>query len=160
MEIQRTIQYKTHGGGIQMKKLTRILVPVDASEGAERAVKFAVSLAETTGAVLDILHVSYFDKDTDAEEESWLPEAIAGSVGAMEKEALERARKHVPPSVTAEYHRRTGIPADEILRFAQEKQTGLIVVGCRGLGFMKGLLLGSVSQEIVERADVSVAVAR
>ena len=143
-----------------MKKLTRILVPVDASEGAERAVEFAVALAEPTGAVLDILYVSYFDTDTDAEEESWLPEAIAGPVGAREKEALERAGKHVPPSVMAEYHCRTGIPADEILRFAQEKQTGLIVVGCRGLGFVEGLLLGSVSQEIVERARVSVAVAR
>ena len=52
------------------------------------------------------------------------------------------------------------IPADEILRFAEEKGHELIVVGGRGLSGVKGFLLGSVSQEIVERATVSVAVAK
>ena len=143
-----------------MKKLTRILVPVDASNGAKQAVRLAAELAAATGAALDILHVSYFDTDTDAFEESWLPEAIAGPVGIEEQEALERARKHVPSSVPAEYHRRTGIPAEEILQFAEERPDDLIVVGCRGLGFMQGVLLGSVSQAIAERASVPVLVAR
>lgn len=143
-----------------MKQLTRILVPVDASNGSKRAVEVAAALATSTGAVLDILHVSYFDADTDAFEESWLPEAIAGPVGIEEQEALERARKHVPSSVTAEYHRRTGIPAEEILQFAEDYSSGLIVIGCRGLGFMEGVLLGSVSQTVVERSTVPVVVAR
>ena len=143
-----------------MKNLTRILVPVDSSASADRAVTLAASLAQATGAVLDVLHVSYFDADTDDEQESWLPASIAGPVGRVGQEALERARKHVPASVTAVYHRRTGIPAEEILGFAAEKQAGLIVIGCRGLGVVEGFLLGSVSQEIVERATVSVVVAR
>lgn len=143
-----------------MKNLTRILVPVDSSAGADRAVTLAADLALATGAVLDVLHVSYFDADTDDDNESWLPASIAGPVGRAGQEALERARKHVPASVTANYHRRTGIPADEILSFVSENQTGLIVIGCRGLGMVKGFLLGSVSQEIVERATVSVVVAR
>ncbi|MBQ1460657.1 MAG: universal stress protein, partial [Selenomonas sp.] len=61
-------------------KLARILVPIDASEGAGRAAAFAVNLAEITGADVDVLHVTYFDKDTDAKEESWLPDSIAGSM--------------------------------------------------------------------------------
>ena len=44
-------------------KLARILVPIDASEGAGRAAAFAVNLAEITGADVDVLHVTYFDKD-------------------------------------------------------------------------------------------------
>lgn len=143
-----------------MKKLTRILVPVDASHGSKAAVQLAAELALATGAALDILHVSYFDADTDAGEESWLPDAIAGSVEAEEQEALNRARKCVPSRVPAAYHRRTGIPAEEILRFAEEQSAGLIVVGCRGLGIVKGALLGSISQAIMERASVPVVVAR
>lgn len=142
-----------------MKKLTRILVPVDASDGSKRAVQLAAGLAAATGAMLDILHVSYFDADTDAKE-SWLPDAIAGSAGLEEQKALEQARGYVPDSVSAEYHRRTGSPAEEILQFAKVRSVDLIVVGCRGLGFVEGVLLGSVSQMIVERAAVPVLVAR
>ena len=64
-----------------MKNLTRILVPVDSSAGADRAVTLAADLALATGAVLDVLHVSYFDADTDDDNESWLPASIAGPVG-------------------------------------------------------------------------------
>lgn len=143
-----------------MKKLTRILVPVDASPGSKLAVRLAAELAVVTGAALDILHVSYFDAGTDDFQESWLPEAIAGSAGAEAREALESARKCVPSLVSAAYYRRTGIPAEEILRFADDKSAGLIVIGCRGLGIVKGALLGSISQAIVERASVPVVVAR
>lgn len=143
-----------------MKNLTRILVPVDASNGSNLAVQLAAELAMATGAALDILHVSYFDAHTDASEESWLPDAIAGSVEAEEQEVLERAKKYVPSSVPARYHRRTGNPAKEILQFAKDRSAGLIVVGCRGLGRMQGALLGSISQVIVERASVPVLVAR
>ena len=143
-----------------MKKLTRILVPVDASPGSKLAVRLAAELAVVTGAALDILHVSYFDAGTDDFKESWLPEAIAGSAGAEAREALESARKCVPSLVSAAYYCRTGIPAEEILQFAEERPDDLIVVGCRGLGFMQGVLLGSVSQAIAERASVPVLVAR
>lgn len=143
-----------------MKKLTRILVPVDGSEGSERAAELAAELAAVSGASLDVLHVTYFDRETDALEESWLPDSIAGPVGEAERQALERAAGQIPDSVEATYHHRTGIPADEILRFAEEKGHELIVVGGRGLSGVKGFLLGSVSQEIVERAAVSVAVAK
>lgn len=143
-----------------MKKLTRILVPVDASDGSKRAVQLAAELAAATGAMLDILHVSYFDADTDALKESWLPDAIAGSAGLEEQKALEQAREYVPDSVSAAYHRCTGSPAEEILQFAKVRSVDLIVVGCRGLGFVEGVLLGSVSQTIVERAAVPVLVAR
>lgn len=45
-----------------------------------------------------------------------------------------------------------GDPADAVLEAAIEKKADLIVVGSRGLGRVKGLLLGSVSQKIVQSA--------
>ena len=77
-------------------KLARILVPIDASEGAGRAAAFAVTLAEITGAAVDVLHVTYFDKDTDAKEESWLPDSITGSMDDEAQAALKMAEKYIP----------------------------------------------------------------
>lgn len=143
-----------------MEKLTRIVVPVDASRGAARAVELASTLAAATGAELDVLHVSYFAPETDAIEATWLDTSVVDSVAAEEEAALTQARQIIPTGVTANYHHRTGIPADAIIDFARERGAGLIVVGARGLGMMEGFLLGSVSQEIVERATIAVAVAK
>ena len=143
-----------------MEKLARILVPVDASRGAAKAVKLATELALATGAVIDILHVSYFDPKTDSDTKSWLDTSILDSAADEEKLVLDRARALLPTEIQAKFHHRTGIPTDEILSFADESKADLIVVGARGLGIVESFFLGSVSQEIVERATVTVAVAK
>lgn len=143
-----------------MKRLARILVPVDGSAGAERAVDLAAELAEATESALDILYVSYFDCATDDQGESWLPDSIAGPVGDQAQAALERAQRHVPRGISVSCHHRMGIPADEILRFAANQPDDLIVVGGRGMGVVEGFLMGSVSQAVLERAVTSVIVAR
>ena len=48
-----------------MKNLTRILVPVDSSAGADRAVTLAASLAQATGAVLDVYDCDNFRLTSD-----------------------------------------------------------------------------------------------
>ena len=66
-------------------KLSRILVPVDASDTSRRALQFAANLAEEMGSKLDVLHVTYFTSETDAQEESWLPDAISNDPAVKEQ---------------------------------------------------------------------------
>lgn len=143
-----------------MKELSKILVPVDGSAGADKALELAVQLAEATGASLDILHVAYFASETDSCEISWLPDNVAGSVKAEAELALTRAKDYLAARVKANYYQRSGIPATEIVSFADENQDGLIVVGGRGLGAVEGFLLGSVRQEVIERSLVPTLVAK
>lgn len=139
----------------------RILVPVDGSEGACRAMDTAVSLAQAVGASLDILYVSYFDSATDSEEEdSWLPDIVTRPSGREAKAILTQARQRVPDSVPVTVHQRTGIPAQEIVAFSREQGVRLIVVGGRGLGVVEGFLLGSVSQQVMEEAEASVLIVK
>ena len=49
-----------------------------------------------------------------------------------------------------------GEPADCVLNIAKDEDVDTIIVGCRGMGSLKGLLLGSVSQSIAHRAHCSV----
>src|SRR5699024_3419464 len=49
-------------------------------------------------------------------------------------------------------------PGKSIARYAEENQIDRIFVGCRGLGNIKSFFLGSVSQEIVQRANCPVLI--
>ena len=65
-----------------MQEPASILVAVDGSPSADKAVDAAVLLAKSSGAVLQLLYVSYFDSETydeAAERISWLPESVVGS---------------------------------------------------------------------------------
>ena len=141
-------------------KLSRILVPVDASDTSRRALLFAANLAQEMQAKLDILHVTYFTSETDAQEESWLPDEIAGHVRSDEAATKSMVEGCKLENVAYQYHCRTGIPVEEILQFAEESLPDLIVTGGRGLGVVEGFFAGSVSQELVERAQTAVMVVK
>ena len=141
-------------------KRKRILVPVDGSEGSAQAVRLGGELALATDSTLDILHVSYFDSKTDSQEASWLPDEVAGAVRDHQQEVLDKARQSLPEGLQADFYLRTGVPVEEILRFAHQQQDWLIVVGGRGLGAVEGFLMGSISQQLLEESPVSVLVAK
>ena len=141
-------------------KLSRILVPVDASDTSRRALLFAANLAQEMQAKLDILHVTYFTSETDAQEESWLPDDIAGDVRSDEAATQTMVKGCMPEDVDYAYHCRTGMPVEEILQFAEESLPDLIVTGGRGLGVVEGFFAGSVSQDLVERAQTAVMVVK
>jgi nucleotide-binding universal stress UspA family protein len=61
---------------------------------------------------------------------------------------------------TADLSIAVGHPAPEILRYADVTDTDLLVVGARGLGTMKRLLLGSVSEAVLRHAACPVLVVR
>ncbi len=74
------------------------------------------------------------------------------------EEAAESARSIGADSVDARVE--PGDYAETILAVADEVDADLIVVGSRGLGGLRGLLVGSVSQKVVQHADCSVLVVR
>ena len=60
----------------------------------------------------------------------------------------------------AQTYVRLGRPAEEIVILADEIDAGLVVVGSRGLGGIRRLLLGSVSDSVVRHAHCPVLVVR
>ena len=123
--------------------MKNILVPVDGSEGADRAIEKAVMLAKLCNAINAVLSDAILDSVTKA-----------GNV------ILERAMEMVPEGVEKESFSDTGSPAVVVLDFAESNNIDLIVMGSRGLGVVKGVLLGSVSQYVVEQAKCPVLVVK
>ncbi|MBQ1511568.1 MAG: universal stress protein [Selenomonadaceae bacterium] len=134
-----------------------ILVPVDGSEGSDRAVAQAISMAEICDAKLNFLYVANINQ---LAINACLSDAILEAVTKAGNVILDRAMNLVPSGIEKEAFSETGSPAVVILDFAASNDIDLIVMGSRGLGLVKGVLLGSVSQYIVEQAKCPVLVVK
>ena len=89
-----------------------------------------------------------------------LTHAIMDAMHSAGTAVMERAGNIVPMGVEYELFLETGAPAAVILEYEEKINADLIVMGSRGLGVVKGVLLGSVSQYIIERAKVPVLVVK
>ena len=137
--------------------MKNILVPVDGSEGADRAIEKAVMLAKLCNAKVTFLYVAHINQ---LAINAVLSDAILDSVTKAGNVILERAMEMVPEGVEKESFSDTGSPAVVVLDFAESNNIDLIVMGSRGLGVVKGVLLGSVSQYVVEQAKCPVLVVK
>ncbi len=68
-------------------------------------------------------------------------------------EAAAVAREHGASRVETKVA--IGNPAAQIVDYARARKADLIVIGCRGFGRLKGMLLGSTSQQVAQLADCS-----
>ena len=137
--------------------IKNILVPVDGSEGADRAIEKAVMLAQICAAKLNFLYVANINQ---LAINAVLSDAILDSVTKAGNVILDRALEMVPEGGAKESFSDTGSPAVVILDFAETNDIDLIVMGSRGLGVVKGVLLGSVSQYVVEQSKCPVLVVK
>ena len=138
-------------------EIKNILVPVDGSEGSDRAITHAISMAEVCNAKLSFLYVANINQ---LAINACLSDAILEAVTKAGNVILDRAMEMVPSGIEKEAFSETGSPAVVILDFATSNNADLIVMGSRGLGIVKGVLLGSVSQYIVEQARCPVLVVK
>ena len=138
-------------------EVKNILVPVDGSEGSDRAITQAISMAEALDAKLNFLYVANINQ---LAINACLSDAILEAVTKAGNVILDRAMEMVPTGIDKEAFSETGSPAVVILDFAAANDIELIIMGSRGLGIVKGVLLGSVSQYIVEQAKCPVLVVK
>jgi nucleotide-binding universal stress UspA family protein len=137
--------------------MAEIVVGVDGSEGARRALEFAASEARRKQAHLRI--VSAWHVPTMAYAGGVAPPIDPeGFREGAEKVAQEAAAKAAEAAgdVEVETIVEEGQPADVLLEAARDAE--LLVVGSRGLGGFRGLLLGSVSQQCAHHASCPVVI--
>ena len=137
----------------------RILVPVDGTKEALSAVHLAGELALVMESPLDLLYVSPFDESTYEGDVPWLPASIVRPAAEEAQEIFAVAEPLLPAHVAHVCHHRTGMPTDEILHFIDEMGIRLVVIGGRKHSRVTGLLLGSVTQAVLEYAHSNVLVA-
>jgi len=153
-----------------MIALHRILVPTDFSETSEAAVRYGVALARAFNATLYLLHVEHrHDLEIEVEGELVVEKSLRdmGAVTFPQNAARELLGKILTEQeqkdVQAEYVLRAsglGGPSVEIVRYAQERDIDLIVMGTHGRGSVAHMLMGSVAEKVVRKAPCPVLTVR
>jgi nucleotide-binding universal stress UspA family protein len=131
-----------------------IVVGVDGSEGGAAALEFAAREAAFRGAHLRIIAAWQVPVPTHGVEfgpplDTLAQDAFRVGAQHMADDALAAARK-LHPSLDGEALPIQGQPADVLLE--QSADAALVVFVRRGLGGFRSLLLGSVSQQVVQHA--------
>lgn len=133
----------------------KILVAVDGSRPAARALDTAVEMAQRCNASLSLLHAFPHVSDLLGTPEY---ERLIETRSMIGRALLESARTQVGDLAPCEVQLIEGPAAQAIVRVAEEEGFDLIVVGSRGHSQLGGLLLGSVSNTVAQRAKCPVLI--
>ncbi|HEY8437302.1 MAG TPA: universal stress protein [Candidatus Limnocylindrales bacterium] len=142
----------------------RFLVATDGSPAAAIGIRQATRWAGAAGAELRI--VAAVPPAADLLGGSWATVAVGGRTRAeaaarsMLAHRVQAELGAIPPGIIASSAIVEGRPADAILAEARRCGADVIVVGARGHGALASMLLGSVSEEVVDRSPVPTLVAR
>ncbi len=145
--------------GRPLEAIERILVPIDFSEHSRVALAYATELARSYDASLQLLHVvqqpvyPYFYAPVPA----MAPVEQIQGIRERGARALEKLLEEAgDPKIDHELAVIDGHPASEILDFAREKGSDLIVTATHGLTGLERLLLGSTSEQVVRTSPLPV----
>jgi universal stress protein A len=137
-------------------KIRRILCPTDFSKASGEALKVARELKNIFSAELDVMYV--------------LPNYILKKKikklkdrDKIIQELFEDTRENLKKILSDYNIEKAGIidegkPDKRIVSFSKEKDIDLIVMGARGLGFIKGMIIGSVTDAVLKSSPCPVLV--
>ena len=136
-----------------MGRIRTILVPVDFSPHADRALETAVELAKVFGAKVHLLHCYQINLGGISPYGLAIPENFDRDVRAAAQRMLDEWGEKVKAGgVEVEGHVSSMFPGMTIPTTAEEIGADLIVMGTRGLTGLKHVLLGSVAERTIRIA--------
>jgi nucleotide-binding universal stress UspA family protein len=145
-----------------VETMKHILVPLDFSAPAQQALVYAKEIAAFYGARLQLLHVV----------EEFIPPAfymVGGASAFASKPKLKAGAKREMkklfektqgPKVAADFHVIEGHAAVDIVKFAENHHSDLIVIATHGRTGIQHMLLGSVAEKVVRHAPCPVFTVR
>jgi nucleotide-binding universal stress UspA family protein len=135
----------------------KILVPVDGSVCCRGALSEAIKISKLTCGTITLIHA--YEEETPA---------VMSNNEAFHEMLLENGKKVIGAAeniaqaggISVETLLVEGDAADQIVKTAKDGGFDLIVIGARGRSKLTGLILGSVSQDVIKRAHCPVLVTK
>jgi nucleotide-binding universal stress UspA family protein len=141
------------------RPIKRIVVGTDFSEGSDAALEYALAVAKTLDATVDLVHVLDPALLTAPTALGAMPLADAEGLMVEIDKALEvRAQRATAAGVPCTSDSLDGFPPRELARHAQKSGADLIVVGTHGRTGLAHAIMGSVAERVVQRATCPVLV--
>lgn len=146
-----------------------VLIATDGSEGSQHALEFALRLLQPSGVKrLTIVSVVQPVSTTALALAAGAPLSVGFDWASVDDAQRSAANAAVQAAQTRLASLEapmdgliaTGSPASQIVHVAEERDVDLIIIGSRGWGGAKSLLLGSVSGNVMHSAKCPVLVVR
>jgi len=146
--------------------MKRVVVAVDGSEASREVIDYAVHYANREkDAEMLFLHVvgTVMERGRQFVEASGIAEApligeeVKAGVENFVREQIARSGRTVPLMSVSVV---SGVPYNEIVRFAEDHDADIIMIGHRGMSNLARFFLGSVASKVVAHAPCSVYVHR
>jgi len=152
---------------LRSTKFERILVAVDGSENATRAVKVAVTLAEKFNAQLIICYAIQTPFRSFAQNGIAVPANLLTDYLSAAREDAKNILDKVTRSAGTDrvkavraVQENVFSVVEAIVNLAEKRNVDLIVIGSRGQSGFKKLLMGSVSSSVLSHASCPVLVVK
>lgn len=142
-----------------VKKISRILVPLDGSKNSLLALNMAINLARKCNATITGLYVIPF----------YMPLTGPRIFGPYRAEVLKQVYKFMNSAKTISakngivfYEKivKGDVISTDITNYASKKKFDLMVLSSRGFGPLKDLFLGGVSNAVVQKSKIPVLVVK
>jgi len=142
--------------------IKNILCPTDFLEGAKQAVSYAVDIAKKYNAKLCILHVMH---DLEKATGWYVPHITVDELykdieAGAEKELDKLYAEELRGFSSVEHKIVKGIPYEEIIRYSEENNMDLIVMGTHGRKGIDRIIFGSTAERVVKNSKVPVLTVR
>ncbi|MFT5683686.1 MAG: nucleotide-binding universal stress UspA family protein [Myxococcota bacterium] len=143
----------------------RILVPTDFSEGADKAIDLAVSVATMSHGKITLLHIGV----TPEIYATWgLTGSMLNTVSELSQRMADeqldilqqKADEQLPAPYRGPVALRSGHAPEQILSVLDSGDFDLIVMGTHGRTGLDRVLIGSVAERVIRRSPIPVLVAR
>jgi nucleotide-binding universal stress UspA family protein len=141
--------------------LKNLVVAVDGSPSADKALSTAIELGKALSATLTIISVAPLQALPMASGSAIGLPAIHEAAVKVTKDLLSRLQEQVARAgLKVSTVLLDGYVVEELLHYLDEHSYDLLVMGARGLSTGKRLLLGSVSDAVVHHTKIPVLIIR
>ncbi len=142
--------------------MLKILIPVDGSENAHRAVSYAVKFAANSREPVELHLLNVQLPVISGDVKMFIPRKDVDDYYRDEGgKALAESRRLLAQSdITHSHHIIVGPLADTIATYAREKDCAQIIMGSRGMGALSGLLIGSVATKVLHLSPMPVTLVK
>ena len=140
----------------------KILYPTDFSNVSKTAINYLIQLKDSGVEEVVILHVVDTRNLHIPEVYAIMDLSLLGEKQAelAKEEADKIAGKLNDAGIKTSIRIEQGVPFKEILRVEKEEEVSLIVIGSHGTSNVKEMLLGSVSEKVIRKAEKPVLVVK
>ena len=138
-------------------KVKKILVPIDGSKNSIRGLDNAIYLARQCHATITGVYVHHLPAAYSIHPLGFLGMGTPKKIKKLLADSKTRAAKK---GIAFNSKIITGVPGYDIVNFAHTKKFDLIVIGARGLGSVKEVFLGSVSNYVVHKSKIPVVIVK